>query len=118
MAILNINGTDYEVQGFVVSYKELDLDSGRNLRGVMERNVLSHHVRTLDATFPPMNATKMSSLINNIDRATSTIRFYNIKTKAMSTMSCMHGDITPELKWYKTDTDSLYNPLKVQFVEY
>ena len=52
--LINVNGTDVAVQSYDFSKKEQDLDSGRNLDGVMERNILAHHPRTIDIVLPPL----------------------------------------------------------------
>lgn len=114
--LLNIQGVDVEVMNYDFSKKELDLDSGRNLDGIMSRNILAHHPRTIDVVFPPMNRNEMHYILNLIDRPHITVRAFDIFTNNIETIDMMHGDLNPSLYW--NPDDMLYNSFKVQLVEY
>lgn len=121
MAILRINNTDVECASYRFGKMELDLDSGRNLNGVMERTVLAHHPRKLFITFPPMYEDEMYTLLNLLDNSTISVTAYNPFTKTMATMNMMHGDIIPEVYWAEITNNSqevFYKELSVELVEY
>ena len=104
---------------------ELDLDSGRNLNGVMERNILSHHPRKLIVSFPPMDGEEMKSLLNLLDHSTLYVKAFDPFQNAMQTspMKMMHGDLKPKLYWKVenvngTQIEVMYQKLQVELVEY
>ena len=93
MATLTINSIEVPCSKYKFSKMEIDLDSGRNLNGVMERNILAHHPRKLHITFPPMNENSMHALLSLLDNPTLTVTAYNPFTKSTETMYMMHGFI-------------------------
>ena len=102
---------------YVFSKKELDLDSGRNLNGVMQRNVLDHHPHTLSLKFPPMDEDQMATLLNLLDHPTLSVTAYDPFKKSQQTYSMMHGDLNPSIDIFVTDR-ILYNEFSVELVEY
>ena len=123
MAILIINNTEIECASYRFAKMEIDLDSGRNLNGVMERTVLAHHPRKLFLKFPPMNENAMYNLLNILDNSTLYVTAYNPFTKTTETMTMMHGDLDPEIYWYGTNPrdnskEVLYKEFSVELVEY
>lgn len=114
--LLNIDGTDIAVMKYDFSKKEMDLDSGRNLEGVMERNVLEHHARTLDIVLPPCNRDQMHNYLKVLDKPVLTVRAFDIFTNQIETVIMMHGDLNTSLYW--NPDDCLYNAMPVQLVEY
>ena len=72
------------------SKKELDLDSGRNLKGKMERNVLSHHPRTIDIVLPPCDRDTMHNYMVIFDKPKLTVKGFDIFTNQIETIICMH----------------------------
>jgi hypothetical protein len=104
---------------------ELDLDSGRNLNGKMDRNILSHHPRKIIASFPPMDGEEMQSLLNLLDHSTLYVKAFDPFKNAMQTspMEMMHGDLKPKLYWKVeningTEIEVMYQKLQVELVEY
>lgn len=120
--LLNIDGTDVEVMGYLWSKKDQDLDSGRNLAGYMERNILDHSVVTLKVTFPPQNQTERQELINLLDKHSLTVKCLSPKTNSVETHTMYHGDLDSEIYWNVIDNDGkeeiLYNSFSVELVEY
>lgn len=104
---------------------ELDLDSGRNLNGVMERNILSHHPRKLIISFPPMDGADMQSLLTLLDHSILYVKAFDPFKNAMQTepMKMYHGDLKPKLYWKVenlngTNIEVMYQTLQVELVEY
>lgn len=123
MATFKIGNTSVDCASYRFGKYELDLDSGRNLNGVMERTVLAHHPRKLFVKFPPMDETAMYNLLTLLDNTTLSVTAYNPFTKTTETMSMMHGDLVPEIYWDginpATNTkEILYKELNVELVEY
>lgn len=123
MASITINGHTYECSSYQFGKYELDLDSGRNLNGVMERNVLAHHPRKIFAKFPSMDENTMASLLSDFDNSTLSVTAYNPFTKSNVTMSMMHNDLIPEIYWdginpTTQQKEVLYNEFSIELVEY
>lgn len=114
--LININGVDLAVKSYDFSKKEIDLDSGRNLEGKMERNVLAHHPRTIDIVLPPLTREDMHRYLNILDHSTLTVRAFDIFKNDISTIEMMHGDLNTSLYW--NPDEMLYKDMKVQLVEY
>ena len=102
---------------YAFSKKEMDLDSGRNLNGVMQRNILPHHVHTLSLKFPPMDENQMSRLLNLLDNPYMQVTAYDPFTKSLETYTMMHGDLNPSIDLFVTDR-IMYNEFSVELVEY
>lgn len=123
MAIIAINGKQLECSSYTFAKMELDLDSGRNLNGIMERNVLAHHPRKLTIKFPPMNSTEMINLLAVLDNSSLTVNAFNPFTGAYENMTMYHGDLIPEIYWNGTNPTTntqeiLYKEFQVELVEY
>ena len=123
MATVRINNTDVECASYKFGKMEIDVESGRNLDGVMERTVLAHHPRKLFLTFPPMGENAMYNLLDLLDNSTLSVTAYNPFTKTTVTMDMMHGDLIPEIYWDginpATNTkEILYKEFSVELVEY
>ncbi len=107
------------------SKKELDLDSGRGLDGIMQRNVLDHHARTLDLIFSGLNGRQMSRLLNIVDKPSMQVRAFDPWTNSMQTasMEVYHGDLNPKITMFDWDYETnqvtpIYEPITIQLVEY
>jgi len=98
------------------SKKEIDLDSGRNLKGKMERNVLAHHPRTIDIVLPPCSREQMHNYMVLFDKSKLTVKGFDIFTNKIETIICYHGDLNPSIYW--NPDEMLYNSMKIQLVEY
>lgn len=98
------------------SKKEIDLDSGRNLKGKMERNVLAHHPRTIDIVLPPSTREEMHQYMSIFDKSKLTVKGFDIFTNQIETIICYHGDLSPSIYW--NPDEMLYNSMKIQLVEY
>ena len=105
---------------------EQDLDSGRDLTGTMQRNVLAHHPRKLFLKFPyGMNGEQMKKLLSLVDKQTINARAFDPWTNSMQTrtMKLMHGDLVPEVDYFEWNYDlnsiqPVYNEFSVELVEY
>lgn len=121
---LVVDGTEIETMSYEFDKMELDIDSGRNLNGVMERNILSHHPRKIIAELPPMNAEKMKNVLAVLDKPELYVTAYNPFKDAMeSNIKMYHGNLKPVLYWKiesvdGTEIEVLYQKLKVELVEY
>lgn len=107
------------------SKKEQDLDSGVNLEGYMERNILEHHRRTLDLSFPSMNGEQMKRILEIFDKPTVIVKVFDPWLNEIQTngMQMMHGDLTPKIYGFFWDyanerIDVKYHPITIQLVEY
>ena len=114
--LINVDGTDVEVMSYDFSKKEQDLDSGRNLEGKMDRNVLEHHPRTIDIVLPPLTREEMNRYLTVFDKSTLRVSAFDIFTNSIQTLEMMHGDLSPSLYW--NPDEMLYNAMKIQLVEY
>ena len=114
--LINVDGTNIAVMNYEFNKKEIDLDSGRNLAGVMERNVLAHHPRTIDIILPPLTREEMHRYLNIFDKSILTVQAFDIFTNSIQTLVMMHGDLNPSLYW--NPDEMLYNAMKIQLVEY
>lgn len=108
---------------YTFSKKELDYDSGRNILGIMERNVLEHHTRTLDLTFNDMNGDQMSRLLQLVDKSTLQVTAYDPWYNELRTYTMMHGDLTPKITMFDWDYTqnkviARYEPFTIQLVGY
>lgn len=117
--------TSVETSDYEFDKMELDLDSGRNLNGVMDRNILSHHPRKLIVSFPPMDGAEMQSLLTLLDHSTLYVKAFDPFKNAMQTspMKMMHGDLKPKLYWKikninGIEIEVMYQKLQVELVEY
>lgn len=122
MKILYINNTALEVMDYTWSKKEIDIDSGRNLYGIMERDIAEHHPITLKVIFPPQNLTERSQLLTLLDNSYMTVRALNPKTGTLTEHICMHGDLDSSIYWSvdneNSNTEILYKQFSVDLVEY
>lgn len=122
--ILVISGKSLKTSSYEFDKMELDVDSGRNLKGKMDRNILSHHPRKIIAKFPPMSGTEMKELLNILDHSTLYVTAFNPFTNAMeSNIKMYHGDLKPVVYWKVvniagTAIEVQYNELQVELVEY
>lgn len=98
------------------SKKEIDLDSGRNLKGVMERNVLKHHPRTIDLVLPPCDRSTMHKYMTIFDQSTLYVKAFDTLKNDVAKIKMMHGDLNTNLYW--NPDEMLYNAMKIQLVEY
>lgn len=114
--LLNVDDVDVPVMDYDFSSKEQDLNSGRNLTGVMERNVLEHHPRTIDVVLPPCDRATMHYYLTIFNKPELTVRGFDIFTNQIETIICMHGDLSPSLYW--NPDEMLYKAMKIQLVEY
>lgn len=117
--------TELQTSEYELDKMELDLDSGRNLNGVMERNILSHHPRKLIISFPAMDGEAMKSLLTLLDHSILYVKAFDPFTNSMQTspMKMYHGDLKPKLYWKieslnGTNIEVMYQTLQVELVEY
>lgn len=120
--LINIDGTDLEVMDYHWSLDDQDLDSGRNLSGYMERELLDHSVNTLDIIFPPLNDVEMSNTLQLLHKETLICRFLSPYSNTIEEHKMMHGNLTTDLYWniinIEGQEEILYKSFKVQLVEY
>jgi len=121
MALLNIEGKNVEVMKYSWMIADQDLDSGRNLAGYLERNILEHSVNTLNITIPPQNAAQRAHTLQLLHKNYLTVSFLSPYSNTVETHTLYHGDLESELYWNVDDaigTETLYNAMQVKLVEY
>lgn len=122
MKLLKINGTELEVMDYLWSVKEIDIDSGRNLKGVMERDIAEHHPITLKVTFPPQNQTERQRVLNLINHPYLETTCFSPLSGTMETHTLMHGDLDSQIYWsvesINGDDGIMYQSFSVDLVEY
>lgn len=121
MALISINGTEVEVMKYEWTLADQDLDSGRNLAGYMERNLLPHSVNTLTLTFPPQIASERAAILQLLHHENLTCTFLSPFSNSMETHTMMHGDLPSTIYWNVDDdlgSQTLYEAFQVQLVEY
>lgn len=123
MKVLNIDGTDVEVMDYLWSLADIDLDSGRNLSGYMERDLLDHSVNTLTIVFPPQNQTLRQQTLQLLHKEHLNCKFLSPYTNSLETHDMMHGDLESKLYWnikdVRTNEDIIeYEAFQVKLVEY
>ena len=122
MQILNIDGTDVEVMSYLWTLNDLDVDSGRNLAGYMERNLLEHSVNTLTIIFPPQNQFERQKTLVMLHKEELICKFLSPYSNSIETHKMMHGDLESKLYWNVKKQDGideiLYEQFQVKLVEY
>lgn len=121
MELVKINGVELNnpapAPPYNFSKKEMDLDSGRSLDGVMQRNVLPHHPHTLTLKFPPMGKNEMTNLLQMLDHSMLSVTAFDPFIGDMATYPMYHGDLNPAINIYVEDR-ILYDEFQVELVEY
>ena len=120
--LLKINGVVLDnpspAPPFILSKKEMDLDSGRNLKGIMQRTVLEHHPRTLTLKFPAgMNEIQMKNLLEVLDKPELDVECFDPFTADKTVAKMYHGDLTPSIQIY-IEGRIQYDEFSVELVEY
>lgn len=120
--ILTIDGTELEVMDYQWTIADQDLDSGRNLKGYMERNLLDHSINKLTVVFPPQNDSDRSTLLKLLHKEELTVKFLSPYSNSIEIHTMYHGDLTSALYWNIINVDGeeeiLYNSFSVELVEY
>ena len=102
----------------------LDIDSGRNANGLLERHVLEHTATTLQFDIRPINGDDMETLQNFINSHLSdsaerkvTIEYWNVATSAYKSGTFYIPDIDYQIR--KIDSSQIYyNKFTIKAVEY
>lgn len=122
MQLLNINGTDVEVMSYGWSKKEQDVDSGINLKGYLERDILEHHRHTLKFIIPPQNQQERQAFLNLVDNPYLTVKLFSPKSGREETHTMYHGDLDSDIYWnvqsINGDDEIRYTEVQVDLVEY
>lgn len=122
MKLLNIDGTDVEVMDYQWMLADQDLDSGRNLAGIMERNLLEHSVNKLTLIFPPQNGDERAATLQLLHKRELNCKFLSPYSNTIETHIMMHGDLKSALYWNVVNQDGkdeiLYKEFQVELVEY
>lgn len=120
--LVNINGTDVAVMSYGWSKKEQDVDSGVNLKGYLERDILEHHRHTLSLVIPPQNQSERQALLNLVDNPYLTVKFFSPKSGTIETHTMYHGDLDSDIYWnvdsINGDDEIRYNSFTLELVEY
>lgn len=117
MATLNVDGQDVEVQAFEEGLRDQDLDSGVNLEGYMDRNLLPHSRRTIDIILPPCSKEELHQYMKLFHKEHLQVKIWCIFEGKETTIDMMHGDLIGKMYWELED-GSLYEATKIQLVEY
>lgn len=122
MKILYIDDYPEEVMDYTWSRKEIDIDSGRNLYGVMERDIAEHHPITIKATFPPQNLADRSATLTRLNNPYMRVRCLDADIGGLAEHICMHGDLDSSIYWSVDDENDnpevMYKAFTVDIVEY
>lgn len=121
MKTLSIDGTDVEVKDYQWELDDQDLNSGRNLAGYMERNLLAHSVNKLTLIFPPQNAEDRAKTLQMLHKEHLSVNFLSPYSNSYETHNMMHGNLPSSLYWNVQDdlgTEILYQEFQVELVEY
>lgn len=122
MKVLNIDGVDLEVMDYQWLLADQDLDSGRNLAGYMERNLLDHSVNKLTIIFPPQDGEERKNVLQLLHKKELSCKFLSPYTNSLETHTMMHGDLKSALYWNVINQNGqeeiLYNSFQVELVEY
>lgn len=121
MKTLEIDGTEVEVMDYQWLLADQDLDSGRNLAGYMERNLLDHSVNKLTIIFPPQNGTDRAATLQLLHSESLVCSFLSPYSNSYEEHIMMHGDLSSALYWNPDDslgTEILYQQFQVELVEY
>lgn len=121
MKTLEIDGAEVGVMDYQWLLADQDLDSGRNLAGYMERNLLDHSVNKLTVIFPPQNGADRAALLQLLHKEVLSCYFLSPYSNTYETHVMMHGDLSSALYWNVEDslgTEILYQQFQVELVEY
>lgn len=127
--LLKLNGTTMplkyiSLETYTVTYSTQDIDSYRDVTGVLHRNVLSHKVMKAEFNTPPMYQKDVVSFMSIINAAysdsttkTVSVEFYSPETNAYVTMTSYVPDISFTIK-ENSPRGFIYNPVRVAFIGY
>ena len=122
MKLLTIDGTTVEVMDYQWMLADQDLDSGRNLAGIMERNLLEHSVNKLTVIFPPQNGDERAATLQLLHKEELICDFLSPYSNSIERHIMMHGDLKSALYWNVVNENGqdeiLYNAFTVELVEY
>lgn len=102
---------------YKVSYEVLDLDSGRNANGDMQRNILGTKVK-IQTIFPMSTDEKtFRQLLQLTSQYEFLLEFYDIKKDSYRLIKVYTGTETPDI--YTIQNGKLImNELAINFIEY
>ena len=118
--IRTINGSVPPVPAeLTISRFTLDKDSYRAASGKLIRNPIGKKMK-FEITFPTMNKTELTSVLNMLESEKFTITYENILTGAIVSGNFYHGDevIRPYMIRNEANTDVLYQPFSINLIEY
>jgi len=106
--------------------QRLDLDSTRDLTGVMHRNVLKHTATRIDFTVPHLNNTDHDALMdllrNNMSQKhskTIVLQYWNDEVHGYREGTFYMPDLKFKIRSIdETNKTMLYNECKLSFIEY
>ena len=117
MVTLNVDGQDVPVMSFKEGLRDQDLDSGVNLAGYMERNILAHSRRTIDIVLPPCTKEQLHEYMKLFHKTHLAVKVWCIFEGKETTIDMMHGDLIGDMYW-QLEYGSLYKATTIQLVEY
>lgn len=120
--LLVVGSTELKLMSYLWSKKEIDIDSGRNLKGVMERDIAEHHPLTIKAIIPPQHQEERQETLTLLDNSTLIVTLYNPRTGKEEQHIMMHGDLDSEIygNWELEDgtNEILWKEFSIDLVEY
>lgn len=99
---------------------DLDLDPQRAADGTLHRNKVAVKMK-FELTFPPMDKTSMTSLLNQIKKDSFEVEYEDIFTGAIKTgIFYASADKKASVLYVRgtTNTDVIFNEFKVSLIEY
>lgn len=128
--LLKLNGTTFPLEYIkfetynITPNQRMDLDSYRDLTGVLHRQVLSHTATKIEFQTPYMTEEKLNTMLSIINSALSnfnerkvTVEYYDVETNSHKSGSFYMPDISYTM-YNVVGTKIIYNPIRIAFIEY
>ena len=105
--------------------QRMDLDSSRDLRGVLHRNVLAHTATRIDFTVPHLNKEGHDTLLkmlhdnmSNTHSKTITLQYWDDEWSTYKTGKFYMPDLKFKIRSIDNNFGILYDECKLTFIEY
>lgn len=128
--LLKLNGTTFPLEYIkfetynITPNQRMDLDSYRDLTGVLHRQVLSHTATKIEFQTPYMTEKKLNTMLSiinsslsNFDERKVTVEYYDVETNTHKSGSFYMPDISYTI-YNVVGTKIIYNPIRIAFIEY
>lgn len=128
--LLKLNGTTFPLEYIkfetynITPNQRMDLDSYRDLTGVLHRQVLKHTATKIEFQTPYMTEKKLNTMLSiinsslsNFDERKVTVEYYDVETNTHKSGSFYMPDISYTI-YNVVGTKIIYNPIRIAFIEY